>query len=383
MTVKVKNLQWEMIKPECLPWSKIAWFSVSCKTPTSTLLERTLKTPVSPVFVFLSKSSPAPLLLSSTRMASFISSMASFISSMASLLLSICTSHADDIPSNRGSPTPSNNIMKIPKKKNKSPWSSPPKGVYTYASRQLKPYERNHPTHDMELVAVIFALKIWRHYLYGETSEIYTNHKSLKYFLSQKELNMRQRKQLELLKNYKCYILYHLSKANVVANALNKKPSESLVVLRVKLPFMLFEFNKLSIQFEVSQFGVLFTYLKVQPNLFERIKSLQRDVSQVKRGTKSNFVLSGDEILRFRTRLYVPQVGNLMKELLKEAHSYKFAIHLGKTKMYQDLRQLCRWPSLKRDVTQFVAQSLVCQQVKAEHQRPSSKLQPLLIPKWK
>ena len=87
--------------------------------------------------------------------------------------------------------------------------------------------------------------------------------------------------------------------------------------------------------------------------------------------------------MRFRTRLYVPQVGNLMKELLKEAHSYKFVIHLGKTKMYQDLRQLCRWPSLKRDVTQFVAQCLVCQQVKAEHQRPSSMLQPLLIPKWK
>ena len=63
--------------------------------------------------------------------------------------------------------------------------------VIVYASRQLKPYERNYPTHDMELVAVIFALKIWRHYLYGETSEIYTNHKSLKYFLSQKELNMR------------------------------------------------------------------------------------------------------------------------------------------------------------------------------------------------
>ena len=255
--------------------------------------------------------------------------------------------------------------------------------VIAYASRQLKPYERNYPTHDMELVAVIFALKIWRHYLYGETSEIYTNHKSLKYFLSQKELNMRQRKQLELLKDYKSSILYHLSKANVVANALNKKPSESLVALRVKLPYMLFEFNKLSIQFEVSQFGVLFAHLKVQPNLFERIKSLQRDGSQVKRGTKSNFVLSGDEILRFRTRLYVPQVGNLMKELLKEAHSYKFVIHLGKTKMYQDLRQLCRWPSLKRDVTQFVAQCLVCQQVKAEHQRPSSMLQPLLIPKWK
>jgi hypothetical protein len=66
--------------------------------------------------------------------------------------------------------------------------------VVAYASRQLKNYEQNYPTHDLELAAVVFALKIWRHYLYGEKCEIYTDHKSLKYFFSQKELNMRQRR---------------------------------------------------------------------------------------------------------------------------------------------------------------------------------------------
>ena len=99
--------------------------------------------------------------------------------------------------------------------------------VVAYASRQLKPYEMNYPVHDLELAAVVFALKIWRHYLYGETFQIYTDHKSLKYLMSQKELNMRQRRWLELLKDYDCTIEYHPGKANVVADALSRKSSSS------------------------------------------------------------------------------------------------------------------------------------------------------------
>jgi hypothetical protein len=76
--------------------------------------------------------------------------------------------------------------------------------VIAYASRQLKPYKQNYPTHDLELTVVVFALKIWRHYLYGEKCEIYMDHKSLKYFFTQKELNMRQKRWLELIKDYDC-----------------------------------------------------------------------------------------------------------------------------------------------------------------------------------
>ena len=74
--------------------------------------------------------------------------------------------------------------------------------VVAYASRQLKSYERNYSTHDLELAVMVFALKIWRHFLFGETCEIFTDHKSLKYLFSQKELNMRQRRWIELLKDY-------------------------------------------------------------------------------------------------------------------------------------------------------------------------------------
>ncbi|KAD0280377.1 hypothetical protein E3N88_44511 [Mikania micrantha] len=104
--------------------------------------------------------------------------------------------------------------------------------VIAYASRQLKIHEANYPTHDLELAAVVFALKIWRHYLYGVRSTIYTDHKSLKYFFEQKELNMRQRRWLELLKDYDCDILYHPGKANVVADALSRKTDHPAI--RVK-----------------------------------------------------------------------------------------------------------------------------------------------------
>ncbi|KAJ0752693.1 putative nucleotidyltransferase, Ribonuclease H [Helianthus annuus] len=85
--------------------------------------------------------------------------------------------------------------------------------VIAYASRHLKPYEVNYPTHDLELAAVVFALKIWRHYLYGESCDIFTDHKSLKYIFTQKELNMRQRRWLEILKDYDANIQYHPGKA--------------------------------------------------------------------------------------------------------------------------------------------------------------------------
>nr|GFC05703.1 retrotransposon protein, putative, Ty3-gypsy subclass [Tanacetum cinerariifolium] len=87
--------------------------------------------------------------------------------------------------------------------------------VIAYASRQLKPYEVNYPTYDLELAAIIFALKIWRHYLYGESYDVFTDHKSLKYIFTQRELNMRQRRWLELLKDYDTNIQYHPGKANV------------------------------------------------------------------------------------------------------------------------------------------------------------------------
>ena len=102
--------------------------------------------------------------------------------------------------------------------------------VVAYASKHLKPHEYNYPTHDLELAAVVFALKIGLHYLYGEKCRIYTDHKSLKYLLTRKELNLRQRRWLKLFKDYDCLIDYHSGKANVVADALSRKAVAALLI---------------------------------------------------------------------------------------------------------------------------------------------------------
>ncbi|KAG8480886.1 hypothetical protein CXB51_025570 [Gossypium anomalum] len=107
--------------------------------------------------------------------------------------------------------------------------------VIAYASRQLKPHEKNYPAHDLELAAIVFALKIWRHYLFGEKCHVFSYHKSLKYLMMQKDLNLRQRRWLELLKDYKLVIDYHLGKANVVADALSQKSVSALRTMNAQL----------------------------------------------------------------------------------------------------------------------------------------------------
>ncbi|WVZ70516.1 hypothetical protein U9M48_019176 [Paspalum notatum var. saurae] len=121
--------------------------------------------------------------------------------------------------------------------------------VITYASQQLRKHEVNYPTHDLKLVVVVHALKIWRHYLFGQRCEIYTDHKSLKYIFTQNELNMRQRRWLELIKDYDMEIHYHPGKANVVADALSRK-SYANMALGFQMPHELCEeFERLSLGF--------------------------------------------------------------------------------------------------------------------------------------
>ena len=118
--------------------------------------------------------------------------------------------------------------------------------VIAYASRQLRKHEKNYPTHDLELAVVVHALKIWRHYLYGVHVDIYTDHKSLQYIFKQKELNLRQRRWLELLMDYDVDILYHLGKANVVADAVSHKFMGSLLDVQPERRDMVREIQRLS-----------------------------------------------------------------------------------------------------------------------------------------
>ena len=248
--------------------------------------------------------------------------------------------------------------------------------VVAYALRQLKPHEKNYPTHDLELAVIVFALKIWRHYLYGEKCFIYTDHKSLKYLPSQRELNLRQRRWMELIKDYDCVIDYHPRKANVVADALSRKTVQTLRALNANL--------------SLSNDGTVVAELVARPNLLNRVLEAQKKdekissiIDQIIDGKETEFAVNENGVLCYKARVCVPDDDELRKTILEEAHSGSFAIHHGSTKMYQDLKMSFWSSGMKRDVSEFVTKCLVCQRVKAEHQVPSGLLQPIRIPEWK
>ncbi|KAA0046287.1 ty3-gypsy retrotransposon protein [Cucumis melo var. makuwa] len=217
--------------------------------------------------------------------------------------------------------------------------------VVAYASRQLKSHEQNYPTHDLELAAVVFALKIWRHYLYG--------------------------------------------KENAVADALSRKVSHSAALITRQAPLHR-DIERAEIAVSVGAVTMQLAQLTVQSTLRQRIIDAQGNDPYLveKRGLAEagqavEFSLSSDGGLLFERRLCVPSDSAVKTELLSEAHSSPFSMHPGSTKMYQDLKRVYWWRNMKREVAEFVSRCLVCQQVKAPRQKPAGLLQPLSILEWK
>nr|GEU47901.1 putative reverse transcriptase domain-containing protein [Tanacetum cinerariifolium] len=180
--------------------------------------------------------------------------------------------------------------------------------VIAYASHKLKKHEENYTTHDLELGAVVFALRIWRHYLYGTKCTVYTDHKSLQYILDQKELNMRQRRWIELLSDYDCEIRYHPGKGNVVADALSRKDREPLRVRSL--------------------------VMTVHTNLPEKI-------------------LEAQTLAMKEENVKAENMGRDM--VMHESHKFNYFIHPGSDKMCQDLKKLYWWPNMKADIATFAA----------------------------
>ncbi|GKE30048.1 putative reverse transcriptase domain-containing protein [Tanacetum coccineum] len=229
--------------------------------------------------------------------------------------------------------------------------------VITYASCQLKIHERNYTTHDLDLGAVVFALKIWRHYLYGTKCTVFTDHKSLQHILDQKELNMRQRHWLELLSDYDCEIRYHLGKANVVADALSQK--EQIKPLRVRALVMTIGLN------------LLVQNLKAQAEERKAENNKSEDLGGM---IEKKLESRADGRLCLKNRSWLPCFGDLRALIMHDSHKSKYSIHPGFDKMYQDLKKLYWWPNMKEDIATYVIKCLTCLKVKAEHQKPSGLL---------
>ncbi|GJW23946.1 putative reverse transcriptase domain-containing protein [Tanacetum coccineum] len=240
--------------------------------------------------------------------------------------------------------------------------------VIAYASRQLKIHEKNYITHDLELGAVVFALKIWRHYLYGTKCTVFTDHKILQHILDQKELNMRQRRWLELLSDYDCDICYHSGKANVIANALSRKEREPPLRVRALVMTIGLELPKqiLNAQTEARKPENLKNE-DVGGMLVENSKDLEKF-------RKEKLELRADGTVCFNGRSWLPCYGDLRTVIMHESHKSKYSIHPGSDKMYQDMKKLYWWPNMKANIATYVSKCLTCARVKAEHQRPSGLL---------
>ena len=262
--------------------------------------------------------------------------------------------------------------------------------VIVYASRQLKKHEENYPTHDLELAAVVFALKIWRHYLYGVPCRIFTYHKSLQHIFTQKELNLRQRRWLELIKDYDYTIEYHPGKANVVVDALSRRPESSLYHMRSGYLLLLVDLRALGVILEVKDSGALLATFHVRPLLVDQILVGQSQDPQmiklkdeIEKGKKAEFQIRDDGMIVKGQIMCVPEYGELKRDIMEEAHSSAYDLHPGSTKMYKTLKEHYWWNGMKKEIASFVSRCLTCQQVKTEHQKPAGKIQLLPIPVWK
>nr|GEX21209.1 putative reverse transcriptase domain-containing protein [Tanacetum cinerariifolium] len=215
--------------------------------------------------------------------------------------------------------------------------------VIAYGSQQLKVHEKNYTTHDLELGAVVFALKIWRHYLYETKCTVFTDHQILQHILDQKELNMRQLRWLELLSDYDCEIRYHPGKANAQTEAMKPESLKSV---------------------------------DVGGMLIENSKDLEKP-------RKEKLEPHADRTLYLNNRSWLPCYGELRNLIMHESHKSKYSVHPGCDKMYQDIKLLYWWPNMKADIATYVGKYLTCLKVKAEHQKPCGLLVQPEIPHWK
>jgi hypothetical protein len=255
--------------------------------------------------------------------------------------------------------------------------------VISYSSRQLRHHEEHYPTHDLELAAVVMALRTWHHYLLGNVVHIYTDYKSLKCIFTQPDLNMRQRKWLELIKDYELEVHYHPRKANIVVDALSHKAHCNYL----SAVCLTREESSTQVLPNPSLFNIT-----LMPTLRAEITAAQKDdegMDHIKRRMRDGdpnvacFREDAEGTLWFKERLVVPKKEELKKKILDEAHTSRYSIHPRSTKMYHDLRQQFWWTRIKHKTAHYVSKCDTYRKVKADYMKPRGLLQLLSIPEWK
>jgi hypothetical protein len=234
--------------------------------------------------------------------------------------------------------------------------------MIAYASQQLMKHEVNYLTHDLELANVFHVLKIWRHYLMIKRCELYTDHKSLKFIFMQSNLNLRQRRWLELIKDYDLGINYHPGKANVVADALTRRSHANQLVGKSIPSELCDEFAKLKI---VANMEVM--EMEVGSSLLQEIcrgqledEKIQEIKHNIKKEKLSSFMEDDQGVLWYKEKIWVHNVKELKDKILREAHESAYSIHPGGNKMYHDLKTTYWWYGMKRDVGEYVVLCDTC-----------------------
>jgi hypothetical protein len=255
--------------------------------------------------------------------------------------------------------------------------------VISYSLRKLRRHKEHYPTHDLELATVAMALWTWHHYLLGNVVHIYTDHKSLKYIITQPHLNMSQQKWLELIMDYELEVHYHPGKANIIADALSRKAHRNCL----PAVHLTREESSTRVLPNLSLFNITLTL-----TLRAEIIAAQKDdegMDHIKRRMRDGdpkvacFHEDAEGTLWFKERMVVPRREALKKNILDEAHTSRYSIHPGSTKMYHDLRQQFWWTRTKRETARYVSECDTYQKVKADYMKLGGLLQPLSIPEWK
>ena len=216
----------------------------------------------------------------------------------------------------------------------------------------------------------------------GTHCNIYTDHKSLKYIFTQADLNMTQRRWLELIKNYDLEVHYHPSKANAVADALSRKAHCHCLSMEAYTDTLCHEMRKLNL--EMVPQGSL-NHISVEPTFHDRIimaqlndegiKIIKQKLSQGEAKYKC-FRQDKNGVLWFESRIVVPKNREIRKQILDEAHLSRFSIHPESSKMSQHLKQNFWWTRMKREIAKYVSECDTCQRVKASHLKVAGTLQP-------